>query len=1056
MSSLNARAELQNVIIRASAGAGKTYQLSNRFLAILFADVPPDHILATTFARKAAGEIRERVLFRLAEAAVDHRRCSQLGAEIARPRLSQTQCRRRLRELLHELFRLRIGTLDSFFANLCRNFSLELRLPPDWRIVEEPDDARLRDDAIHIVLRRGDATELTAILRNLDPDESRRSVGDQIREVVEKLHNLYRETKKAAWHPFAKSPGVPLDHGPLADAIARLDHRFDFGHKNTDAAHARSVQHAKTGRWEDFIAGGIVKRLVAHQRTYNQKPIPELCAEAYEPLIAHARAILIGRLSARTAATWDLLDRFDCALVEKTRQEKVLRFDDLAHELARHFVESDVSATFFRLDSRIEHLLLDEFQDTSLLQWRAIRKYARNAAEGAGRSFFCVGDWKQAVYGWRGGDAEIFDKIADQVPILATQSLDTSQRSSAVVIETVNRVFENLEAYDVLRDYDKVKSQWRNRFTRHTTAKSMLAGYCRYETAPDPSNPLDKPAIAHAARLGAEIHGHCPDRSIGILLRSNKYIDSILFTLREEYGIEASGEGRGTLRDSAAVLAVRALLLLADHPGHTIARFHVARSPLGVLLGWTDYADDAAASRLSAQIRDRLAAHGFGPSVTQWSRQLATSCDAREARRLVQLVELAYRHDETGGSRPMEFVDLLDATEREDPTASRVRVMTIHKSKGLEFDAVILPELDVELTGKEPMIVVDRPTPFEPIRRVCRYVKKDVRPILPDDVQAMFAEHDARTVSESLCLLYVAMTRAVHALYLLANVPKRNKKTYARLLKNALAAENDFEPGRILFELGDADWYKRPADAVRKPVAAEAPTLVEVRLKPTVRRRRELRPTSPSGMERGRKVHATDLLRLDQKRATDRGTLWHAWLKDIEWIETGLPDDGRLNEIAARQEFELDDLDRQRREFKNCIAKREVRLSLTRARYRDLRNIGLRDATCQRLGQSNPEPLREHPFAMREDDAIVRGAIDRLVLFKDAGGVPLAAEIIDFKTDLVHSAVDIDTRVANYREQLLAYQRAVARSFAIPAADIVALLVFLIPGIVRSIGDAQS
>src|SRR5262245_45086819 len=114
------------LVIRASAGSGKTHQLTNRYLALLAAGVEPDAILATTFTRKAAGEILNRVLERLAKAAGDGATAKTLAVQIRTPKLQRRDCVALLRLLLRNLHRVRIGTLDSFYIGLAGSFSLEL------------------------------------------------------------------------------------------------------------------------------------------------------------------------------------------------------------------------------------------------------------------------------------------------------------------------------------------------------------------------------------------------------------------------------------------------------------------------------------------------------------------------------------------------------------------------------------------------------------------------------------------------------------------------------------------------------------------------------------------------------------------------------------------------------------------------------------------------------------------------------------------------------------------------------------------------------------------
>ncbi|MEE3220271.1 MAG: UvrD-helicase domain-containing protein, partial [Planctomycetota bacterium] len=122
--------ERGSTLIRASAGTGKTFQLSSRYIELLHADVPIDEILATTFTRKAAGEILDRIMSRLATAAETENTARVLADQLAATGLDVARCRELLIRLTRSLHRLRISTLDSFFSQVAGTFGLELGLPP--------------------------------------------------------------------------------------------------------------------------------------------------------------------------------------------------------------------------------------------------------------------------------------------------------------------------------------------------------------------------------------------------------------------------------------------------------------------------------------------------------------------------------------------------------------------------------------------------------------------------------------------------------------------------------------------------------------------------------------------------------------------------------------------------------------------------------------------------------------------------------------------------------------------------------------------------------------
>ncbi len=188
--------------------------------------------------------------------------------------------------------------------------------------------------------------------------------------------------------------------------------------------------------------------------------------------------------------------------------------------------------------------------------------------------------------------------------------------------------------------------------------------------------------------------------------------------------------------------------------------------------------------------RKQLFAQGYGPTIYGWTRALAPQLDVRDLSRLSQLVELAFRLDEAPLRRPDEFIAQVRAQRIEDPTAAMVRVMTVHQAKGLQFDMVVLPELDVQFKGQTPLVVAERPEPLGAISRVCRYAGETVQSLLPAAYRKMFECWPDQSMAEALCVLYVAMTRAVHSLDMIIAPARTNEKTwpktFAGILRSAL------------------------------------------------------------------------------------------------------------------------------------------------------------------------------------------------------------------------------------------------------------------------------
>ena len=185
----------KNTIIRASAGTGKTFALSNRYLQLLASGVEAETILATTFTRKGAGEILDRIVQRLSDAALSDTAAAQLSHEIEW-NLSRSQAATILQNLLANLHRLEISTLDSFFNRVAKAFSLELGLPPYWDIVEQQQIEQLWDEAIEKVLR-GDAVE--DLLHMMSKGEAQRRVATMIRDTVRNIYDVYLEAPSAKY-----------------------------------------------------------------------------------------------------------------------------------------------------------------------------------------------------------------------------------------------------------------------------------------------------------------------------------------------------------------------------------------------------------------------------------------------------------------------------------------------------------------------------------------------------------------------------------------------------------------------------------------------------------------------------------------------------------------------------------------------------------------------------------------------------------------------------------------------------------------------------------------
>ena len=1091
---------MSNLLIRASAGSGKTFQLSNRFLALLAQGEPADTLLATTFTRAAAAEIQDRVLLRLAVAALDAEEFAKLNRSLAVPGFTQEACRALLSHTARNLHRLRISTLDSFFIQIAQGFSWELGLPAGWRILDSLEDARLREQAIAAVLADDDRATLNRLVQWLTKGDAQRSLGELLNETVKTLYELFRETDREAWRRIKHKP--PLDDSQLRACIDVVKRLPMPSNKNVIKGHQQDIARAEAGDWEKFAATGIAGKIAAGEMTYQRWEFSDELIEAYTPLLAHVTSFFLQKVARQTQATYEVLERFEQHYDRLKRRAKGALFSDVTHLVGKWLAARNTAPldqVAFRLDAHLNHLLLDEFQDTSMPQWQVLRPIARRVTETpSSGSFFCVGDTKQAIYGWRGGIAEIFQALEQELSGLEQLPLDQSRRSSPVIIQLVNRVFRDMTQHNNLDRSQSGVHGWSHDYPEHTTAMSHYPGYVAVETGPElaandeeeesgsggynaasgvASGPAaglpdfgfaadDKPLLTYAAERIRQLAAQAPGASIGVLVRSNETIAKLIFRLGK-LGVAASEEGGNPLGDSAAVQLVLSALEFADHPGHSIAHFHLRNSRLAADLGLPAHRGSPARfAEAAAAIRQRLVQVGYGRTLEQWASLLAPDCDAREWRRLCQLVARGYVHDRVATLRPSDFVGTVRVERAPDPSAADVRVTTIHKSKGLQYDIVVLPELDTPLIGQADSYVTGRDGATGPIRLVCRNVKRELHRILPPSLQELFDARDRQDTCESLCVLYVALTRAVHALHLITKpIVKAEKtglpRTFAGLLRASLTDGQPLPPLATVYEAGDPDWFAKLSRAAVPEAAPTADATPSLRLAPlTGPRRRGLDRVAPSDLEGSQRGLRPEGEGGDSMAARQRGLIFHAWMEHVGWLRDGVPAETHLRELAGRASdtpIDPELLASYLADFRRMLGTPELSALLEPSYYANPGNMGWPAPLAETLraaiaisgdrvapsGSATLEVLRERRFAVRAGDELIVGTVDRLVVLR-RGGRPLACDIVDFKTDAI-SAGDsraVAAKIEHYTPQLAAYRDAVARSFHLEPAAVTARLVF--------------
>jgi ATP-dependent exoDNAse (exonuclease V) beta subunit len=338
------------------------------------------------------------------------------------------------------------------------------------------------------------------------------------------------------------------------------------------------------------------------------------------------------------------------------------------------------------------------------------------------------------------------------------------------------------------------------------------------------------------------------------------------------------------------------------------------------------------------------------------------------------------------------------------------------------------------------------------VTAVCHYVSADVQAFLPDEFQRMFEAATAERLSEAMCVLYVALTRARHALHMLVEakgaVSPTPGKTFAGLLRGALCESRPLGADGAAYEYGDPTWARglaAPTTAAARPAAE---TLSIKFADSSGGRRRGWRGVSPSQLEGNQERRMADVLRADRAAGQQFGTLMHAWLAEIDWLDNakndqGLPSKNRLSQIAVQLGRPPESIHVEVKQFRDYLARPALKSVLTENSYRaEFANQFLH----VRASELSLQVINERRFAQRAADQLMTGSIDRLVLFHEKGRV-VAADVIDFKTDVWGDDPDqLAKKIEYYRPQLAAYRRAVAQNYRLDEASVSARLVFLASG----------
>src|SRR3989454_615730 len=762
----------QNIVLEASAGTGKTRVLVERYVNLLRAGIEPDHILAITFTRKAAAEMRQRIIDRLKEAS----RLSEFDAG-------------RWRELRERLGDIAISTIDAFCLSLLREFALEADVDPGFDLAADTDIPRLIAESLDQALRicRGVAREdddvalvfaqlgerrlrvgIAALLdrRLVAPHALRRFLQSGPRDLTgAKACELAAARLRDVFSSVRDGLDVFLDDGPIhqpqfAMLAADIRHLWAQSAIRNESA-IRNPQSAR----ETFRS--FIDRLRAYFLTQDGKPRGEkftgtpfkatdcdtedawrrhrASAAQLAPLVADViRGFRRDLNVVLSRGVWRI---FAVALSQYQRTldaHALVDFSGVLERAVKLLKDLDeFAASRLRLEARYRHVLVDEFQDTSRAQLELVRQVVRSWGEGFGAaddaiapSIFIVGDRKQSIYGFRDADVALVDEAAQFIEGLRPDgrprhAISVSFRSAPEILAFVNDVFG-----EIVRDGS-------------TDVRKDAFRYAEQDRFPVDTAVRLKPDATETEMVRLQ-----PDHALGIIAAETVQAtaDRVAATLLRSRLVRISDEAVARLAPNLAAAILKsgegpAFLGDEDRRVLDLLRAAVPR--------WLSWVDRLPPSELfDAVLRETAYAYELRGSRRRQAREnlkkLRAMIRRAQNRGYATLARIADHLERLAvGDESNAAIDAIDA----------VSLMTVHAAKGLEFPIVFVVNMGRGTAGGRAPIRIANDAAGGPSGAIAHYQS------------GAGAGAAGREKGESERVLYVALTRARDRLYLSAMVP---------------------------------------------------------------------------------------------------------------------------------------------------------------------------------------------------------------------------------------------------------------------------------------------
>lgn len=831
------------IVYKASAGSGKTFTLAIEYIKLLITNpMCYRSILAVTFTNKATEEMKNRILSQLygiwkqLDDSKDYIDviCEQLDAS---PNFVSRQAGIALHLLLHHYSYFRVETIDAFFQSVLRNLARELDLTANLRI--ELNDTQVEEIAVDKMIEDLSETSqvLTWIMKyindSIQDDKSWNVIGqiksfgrtifkDYYKEAAQKLNEKIGQPK--FFEEFTQR--LRTNRNEAIDRMKEIAETFfdtlnEEGLSITDIPYGTSgiagiFIKIRKGIFDESIVGKRVTDGLADSSKWSKKTSPHrlqlisLAEERFIPLLRFAiderpiqwKKYKSADLTLRHLDQLRLLGSIEKKVRELNEQSNRFLLSDTQQILHALISENDSPFIFEKIGTQLEHVLIDEFQDTSTIQWTNFKVLLQECMSHENAENLIVGDVKQSIYRWRSGDWRMLNNIENEFPYpkqqLDVKSLETNHRSSRNIVDFNNAFFTEATKieYDNQIEIDTdLASQLNTAYSdvcQKVPKKRGQSGYVHISLLPSDEyeeNTLINVCDTITMLLGKGVQ---PNK-IAILLRTNKHIPIVAQYLSEHLpNVQLVSDEAFRLDASLAVnTLVQALHFLA-HPDDTIAKASLAKiyqkeilkqelSESELVLNDNEY--NALLPSDYIQNVDTLVKLPLYELTEQLyslfhidrlENQSAYICEFYD--QISQFSEDNFANIDTFIN---EWNDHICQTTIHSDEMNGIRLISIHKSKGLEFDNVIIPYCDWNLE-RQREIIWCKPTesPYNELPLVPIDFSKGE--MMGSVYENDYIKEHFQNIVDNLNLLYVAFTRASKNLFIIGQ--KNGKSTGRSLL----------------------------------------------------------------------------------------------------------------------------------------------------------------------------------------------------------------------------------------------------------------------------------